>query len=182
MANVKPKLRTESVGVRLSPRLRYGLDLVARKTGRSISETLSRALEMFLEYEGITIKKPGEMFSVLDELWRDTTSERLILLEEKYPQFLTPVEKCQARLYKILLKKINHETQGRISDDNCYEIFDQHFHKEIETKLRKKVYGEYQHIFIDINKRIKSNAVDDALVNDVYSFLSIQHEFDKEKI
>lgn len=102
VANKKPKIRTETVGVRLPPKLRYGLVLVARKNGLTLSEAMMRALEAYLENDGIAAKQKdqGLMLSMLDKLWSESPAQRLLLLTEQAPEMATRDEQCFARMMR----------------------------------------------------------------------------------
>jgi hypothetical protein len=94
MANKKPKIRTETVGVRLPPKLRYGLVLVARKNGLTLSEAMMRALETYLENDGIGAKpkEQGAMLSSLDRLWSESHAQRILRLVEHAPELASSHE------------------------------------------------------------------------------------------
>lgn len=106
MANKKPKLRTESIGVRVPPKLRYGLELVARKKGLTLSEAMMRALEAYLENDGIGAKKPGEMFSPIDGIWSELEGRRICSLVEWDERLATAEEIAIANTINSLLQTV----------------------------------------------------------------------------
>lgn len=66
------------ISVRVDPMLRFGLDLVARKQHISISDAVVHAVNDYLEKMMLTVKMPGQMLSMLDTLWSEYESERII--------------------------------------------------------------------------------------------------------
>ena len=73
----RPKTKTEMLGIRVSPKIRYGLELLARKQQRTISEIVNFAIDAYLESDGIA-KKSGHGFSNLDALWSEDRYYRLL--------------------------------------------------------------------------------------------------------
>lgn len=88
----RPKTKTELISVRVPPKLRYGLELVARKKGLTLSEAMMRAAEAYLEADGIAAKQQGEMQSTLDRVWHENELVRLVYLFEIAPNLLTKEE------------------------------------------------------------------------------------------
>lgn len=82
-----------TITIRLSDRTRYGLDLVCRLRGESISSVAGKAINMVLDGEGIDSREPGELQSKLDRLWSPDPAERLMRLYEQAPELLTEEER-----------------------------------------------------------------------------------------
>lgn len=84
----KQRLKTETVGVRMSAKLRYGLELVARKHHATLSSLLVSAAEHLLKEEGLTERLPGKPYSLLDLLWSDDENNRKIALAMNAPELM----------------------------------------------------------------------------------------------
>lgn len=154
MANKKPKLRTEQVGVRMPPKLRYGLELVARKSGQTLSEAMLRALECYLEIDGIGLTPPRRHFSLLDTIWSESKSERFVLIADSYGLGATS-EEIEIALtindIKSELKRLNPDWKCQPKD--FYAICDKHLEdikKAAESgevialvdKIQKEEFGD----------------------------------------
>lgn len=71
--------RTECVTLRISPKLRYGLELLCRRQFRSITDVMAFALSEAIKTDGLP----------LDALWSVDPKERFQRLKEAYPQLLS---------------------------------------------------------------------------------------------
>lgn len=98
--------RSETVSVRLDPKLRYLADLAARKQRRTVSSFIEWAVEQSLRevklYIGSGYQDDHDV-SVDDEannLWDVDESERFVKLAIKYPELLTHQEQ---EIWKLLL-------------------------------------------------------------------------------
>jgi hypothetical protein len=85
----KVKLKAETVGVRMPSKLRYGLELLARRNNLTLSGQIIRAAEQMLEEAGLTSRPSGELVSSLDKLWSDDVLERALSLSKYAPELLT---------------------------------------------------------------------------------------------
>lgn len=82
------RMRTEVVTARVSPKVKYGLDLLARKHRRSVAQTVEWAIW------GAVMGQAGELYGegvarLIEELWSPSASERLWLLATKHPDYMT---------------------------------------------------------------------------------------------
>lgn len=125
MAQKKPKLKTELVGVRMPPKLRYGLELYARKKGLTLSDVMMRALEAYLEKDGLLEKISGEDLTILDKLWSESPSERIdLILETGYE---TAYDDKISRMFECIRIHINLlAPELRYSKKELYSFFDEH--------------------------------------------------------
>lgn len=140
--------RSETVTVRLDPKLRYLAELAARKQRRTLSSFIEWAIERSLDDVAIQDSKKGERsnLSLLgDKLWDVGSSERLLRLAVKCPELLTykeqrmwkfidewgalwDVDKNQRRYFRIALLSSLWDEFERYGDE---EITD----KELEIKV-----------------------------------------------
>ena len=88
--------RSQTVTVRLDPKLRYLATLAARTHRRTLSSFIEWAIEESLKTVLLTERNPeGRSVSVADEaesLWDVDEADRLGKLAENYPQLLTHEE------------------------------------------------------------------------------------------
>lgn len=109
--------KSETVSVRLDPKLRYLADLAARKQRRSLSSyiewAVERSLTEVLLYEG---QSYNDQISVADEannLWDVDPAERFVLLATKYPELMDMIE--QERWKMLLDSMLLDPAKGRNS-------------------------------------------------------------------
>lgn len=79
--------KTESINVRLDPKLRYGLELLMRKQRRSITSVVEWALEKAIRDPKDGLYEDNE--SLLQKLWDVDSKDRLLLLAKYKPGLLT---------------------------------------------------------------------------------------------
>lgn len=89
--------RSETVSVRLDPKLRYLAELAARKQRRSLSSYIEWAVEeslgnVMLYVDGNYGEHNASVSSESDRLWDVDESERFIKLAINYPELLTHEE------------------------------------------------------------------------------------------
>lgn len=89
--------RSELIALRVTPRTRYGLQLLAQQSRCSLSEAVLRAVEDKFErpVEGLVRVAAGEKAStsVLDRTWSPVEYERVIRTGLLFPDFLTETER-----------------------------------------------------------------------------------------
>ena len=110
---MRKRNKTAKIDARISDRLRFGVELMARKLGISVSAYASRALEIALISDGIARKVDGEMYSLLDRVWHPNEAFRLIALEHHAPELVTPEEEAKA---KFLLLVKNSASLAELTD------------------------------------------------------------------
>lgn len=98
----KVRLKTETIGVRMPPKLRYGVELLARKNGTTLSTVMVTAAERLLEGEGMANKAHGQLLSLLDRLWSESEIERLEALQAHAPELATSKEKIQIQFLGLV--------------------------------------------------------------------------------
>jgi hypothetical protein len=74
--------KTESLTVRLSPRVKFGLELLARKQHRTLAGVVEWAIDMGMS-------DPDNGIPDLDELWSPLAGERLKNLKDAHPNLLS---------------------------------------------------------------------------------------------
>jgi uncharacterized protein (DUF1778 family) len=112
----RQKTKTDTIGVRVPPKMRYALDLIARKRGASLSSLMVDAAEKLIESEGMTVIRPGDKASLLDTLWSESEDGRLLALLRYAPTLLTHPERVMAdTLEHIALQRKFEEYE---SDDD----------------------------------------------------------------
>ena len=94
----RQKTKTDTIGVRVPPKTRYALDLIARKRGASLSALMVEAADKLIESEGMTVVRPGDDASLIDLLWSESEGERLLALFRHAPSLLTHPERVMAQI------------------------------------------------------------------------------------
>jgi hypothetical protein len=145
--------RSETVTVRLDPKLRYLAELAARKQRRTLSSFIEWAIEQSLKDVQIQNVRKGEssnLHDVSDALWDVGPAERLVRLALKCPEFLNYKEQ---RIWKLVdewpaLWDTNEEERRCFRFDllnNLWNEFEQYGGEEIEEKeLTAKVVAYCQ--------------------------------------
>ena len=99
------KIRSETVTVRLDPKLRYLAELAARKQRRTLSSYIEWAIEASLnqvhldEGEGWSNTQPTSVADVASKLWDVEEADRFAELALRYPDLLTHHE---AVMWKVV--------------------------------------------------------------------------------
>jgi hypothetical protein len=89
-----PEEKTEPFTIRMTPRLRYGIELLARaQRGRSNSQVVEWALQRALN--SVIVGNAGANLGVvLDQLWNEPSEwERLLILDDLAPELLDFLER-----------------------------------------------------------------------------------------
>lgn len=88
-----------TIGIRITPKMRFGLELMSRLHGRAMAEVVSYAIEEVFssEIEGLWddqgAPEAGGKRPLLNLLWAEQGSDRLANIALRCPQLLTPGEK-----------------------------------------------------------------------------------------
>lgn len=77
------------LNVRVPMRTRFGAELLSQKYGVALSAVVNRAIEQLLDAEGLSTRKKGEMFSLLDRLWDESEYLRLRNVQKLAPELLS---------------------------------------------------------------------------------------------
>ena len=92
MNPAKPSRRTNTLSVRLHPRTRYALELLARQRRATVTSVLEAAIDRLVAdpAEGLfEDDKQGKRQSVLEHVWDTDEADRLVKLAMNYPNLLT---------------------------------------------------------------------------------------------
>lgn len=120
-ATAQRSAKTEALSIRIDPRLRYGLELLARQQRRSVTGVVEWAIDQALRNE--TVTDSGTSFDQLvKDLWSPNEVERLVNLARTFPDLMTYDE---ARMWAVLkdspdLLKMNHRGTA-VLDIACLE-------------------------------------------------------------
>jgi hypothetical protein len=91
--------RTETVTMRLDPRLRYLTELAARKQRRTVSSFIEWAIEQALSHVTLDEDKDVKVIAASTRLWDPDEADRFAKLALSYPQLLTYEEQV---LWKLI--------------------------------------------------------------------------------
>ena len=97
--------KDEKLGIRISTKLKFGIDLIARKYRTSESEAVARCVEIALANEGFAELDPDAPFSQMDFLWATSQAERSLRIADHAPELATQDEKRVLIAYKALAKR-----------------------------------------------------------------------------
>ena len=99
--------RTETVTVRLDPKLRYLIELAARKHSRTVSSYIEWRLKMSLDSEDVRpvntpahVAAPETIGSEGEYLWDVDGADRFVRLALRYPHLLTHEEQVRWKLIR----------------------------------------------------------------------------------
>ena len=110
--------RSETVSVRLDPKLRYLTDLGARLHRRTLSSFIEWAIEDSLKrisfYQGDDSSRYSSIMDEAEELWDTDEPERLVKLALRHPSLLTHEEQV---LWK-LIRENGYLWRGHYSSSN----------------------------------------------------------------
>lgn len=95
-----------SFSLRVPEKVRYGLDLLARKHHVQMSALVMRAIEKMFEDEGLNRRESGQLLSLMDKLWSDSEAERIYLLQQHAPELMTREEQSMRAVLDVL--KVTH--------------------------------------------------------------------------
>lgn len=101
-ASLAPKQqKVETLTIRMSPKIKYGLELLSRKQHRNLTSVAEWALDRVLNdrNEGLWMSEGEEAFHLLDKVWDPLEPDRFVKLALNYPSLLTYEEEL---LWKIV--------------------------------------------------------------------------------
>jgi len=94
--------RTDSVTVRISPRLKYGLELLARRQHRSVSAVVEAALNQALAAERASAGSETTLADVVESTWSALEAQRVLRLATDFPNLLSFEEEQTVELIRSL--------------------------------------------------------------------------------
>jgi hypothetical protein len=104
MSPNQAKRRTETISVRLDPRLRYQAELAARKQRRTISSFVEWAIEASLDkvilVEGGYGQETTTLADVASSLWDVLPADRFVKLAFRFPDLLDHEEQLMWKLIR----------------------------------------------------------------------------------
>lgn len=121
----KPKdARSERVALRMTPRLRYGLSLLAERKYRvTESEMICRAVEVLLKEEGLDDRgNSGLLHTPLDKLWSPNKSERVLSLCLNAPELATVDEQLIGQVLLAIKRSSTKEELKAELDKTCADF------------------------------------------------------------
>lgn len=101
---IKNITKSESLTVRLSPRVKYGLELLARKQHRNLSSVVEWAVMEAIRNKQTGLLDKDNKLNLLDKLWHIEEMMRMELLKKHNPELLTFEEEVILRDFEV--KKI----------------------------------------------------------------------------
>ncbi len=87
--------KTALITVRLEPKYRFALSLLARVRRRPMASVVEMLIDQAMKdhnsglFEAVTSKRATEYRSILDETWDPEQADRFVNLATKYARFLT---------------------------------------------------------------------------------------------
>lgn len=117
---------TVLISVRITDDMRFGLEMLKRKRGDSLSGVIEQAIERAFE-DGLverTDKKRGGKLHLLKDIWRADEGERVVRLAIYRPELLSDEEK---------------RAWGRVQDNQKYWIGDKFYQGLEGDELLEKV-------------------------------------------
>lgn len=91
--------RTETVTVRLDPKLRYLAELAARRQRRTVSSYIEWAIEDSLKHFSLDLNGNGALADEAEALWDVDEADRFVRLAFRHPDLLTHDEQI---LWKLI--------------------------------------------------------------------------------
>ena len=125
-------VRTETVTVRLDPKLRYLAELAARKQRRTLSSFIEWAIEQSLEsvsIKNVKENEPSNLSRIADSLWSVGPPERLLKLASKCPELLNYKEQ---RMWKL------------IDEWGAFWDLDEKNNRRFRMELLNRLWGELE--------------------------------------
>jgi hypothetical protein len=101
-ASLAPKQsKVETLTIRMSPKIKYGLEILSRKQHRTLTSVAEWALDRVLNdrNEGLWMTEGNETFNLLERIWDPIEPDRFIKLALQFPTLLTYEEEL---LWKVV--------------------------------------------------------------------------------
>lgn len=84
--------KSEVITIRINPKLKFGLELMARLHNRSVAQTVEMAIQRVLEdpFDGIqNLRNVRYEHDLIDKLWSPHRGERLLRMVLTHPELLS---------------------------------------------------------------------------------------------
>lgn len=165
--------KVESITVRLQPKLKYGLELLARKQHRTLSSVIEWAIDKALRQpeDGLwfTYLIPGdderEPFEeerfLLEQVWDPEEADRLVKLAIFYPSLLSYEEEM---VWKLICSESIFWSGSYVFDTDSL-AYDQW------RRVKKTLQFEYVRDFLSDLKAIVTGEGDEERMNEIYSMI-----------
>jgi hypothetical protein len=86
--------KTESITIRIAPKTKYGLDLLARRQHRTLTSVIEWIVNRSFEHGDL-----ADVAAVLEQTWSPYESDRVMRLAKRFPQYLSYEEEL---LFKFI--------------------------------------------------------------------------------
>ena len=83
--------KSEVITIRINPKLKFGLELMARLHNRSVAQTVEMAIQRVLEdpFDGVqNLRDVRYDQDIIDKLWSPHRGERLLKMVLEHPELL----------------------------------------------------------------------------------------------
>ena len=167
MRKKRQTFKGHSFSLRVPEKVRYGLDLLARKHHVQMSALVMRAIDKMFDDEGLNSRDQGQLLSLLDKLWSDSESERIFALQTHAPELMTHEE----QVMRMVLDVINVAR----SKDKLLGLLEQHSLLD-ELAFDPRISDTFANDLIRANPDLRNEISDTAslklfardLCNDLY--------------
>ncbi len=125
-----PEEKLEQFSIRLPPKLKLGLELLARAQHRSLSQAVEWALNAGLsKFELASDGYYSSLAALLDDLWDFTPPQRAVTLLLHAPELLTYEDRIAAELikYSVEGQAIEHGKPGGIEAAEFDQLVEQNW-------------------------------------------------------
>ncbi len=147
--------RTETIGFRLEPKLRFAAELAARKQRRSLSSFIEWAVDEAMDSVVLDSDSQVTVRQALKDVWDPDEADRFVKLAAKYPELLNHEEerlwKC-IRSYQHVWMLRKQYDKGLNVEKNPREIslavLQEHF--EDFKLMASGEYGDGEDLFMNI--------------------------------
>ena len=166
MRKKRQTFKGHSFSLRVPEKVRYGLDLLARKHHVQMSALVMRAIDKMFDDEGLNSRDQGQLLSLLDKLWSESESERILALQAHAPELMTHEEQLMRMVIDVI-------KASRDKQDLEYKLEQ---HSLIDELLHHRINDSFADDVIKAHHVLKSEIKDTAgLKSAARDFLEIIH-------
>jgi hypothetical protein len=112
----KVSTKEHTFSIRMPEKIRYALDLLARRHHTQVSAIVMKSILKEFEVENFTTLAPGEHLSLMDKLWASSEPVRVVNLAAHAPELLTDEERD---VVNVILRSSALWTRDGKLPDNC---------------------------------------------------------------